>query len=56
MTDYNSQTGGIKGNRPSGFTSFMTPNTNTSRQYDQQIEGFGVQMGFGAVPPRVTAA
>ena len=42
--------------RPSGFASFMTPNTTTSRQYDTQIANFGVQMGFGAVPGRITAS
>ena len=41
-------------NKPSGFTSFMTPNTNTSRTYDAHMASFGVQMGFGAVPSRVT--
>ena len=40
----------------SGFTSFMTPNTHTSRQYDAQMQSFGVQMGFGAVPSRVGGA
>jgi len=40
----------------SGFTSFMTPNTNTSRQYDAHMQSFGVQMGFGAVPSRVTTS
>jgi len=33
--------------------SFMTPNTTTMRTYDSQITSYGVQMGFGAVPPRV---
>ena len=33
--------------------SFMTPNTATMRTYDSQITQYGVQMGFGAVPPRV---
>lgn len=41
----------------SGYNSYLvTPNRALSNQYDAQMQNFGVQMGFGAVPSRVTAA